>query len=205
MANAVGIDLGTTNSVLAVWEGGEPRVVPDAEGTRTTPSVVAFTDSGERLVGQLARRQAILNPKGTIYSAKRFVGRKFDEVSDEAKAVGFDYFRPEFLNRVDDIVLFTPLVLPRLERIVEPQFNQPRERHAEQRVDVELTRAGRKLIAERGFDPVYGARPLRRYISHEIETQIGRALLRGELTEGRTILVDARDGELVVEFAGVSA
>jgi molecular chaperone DnaK len=90
MAKAVGIDLGTTNSVIAVWEGGEPRVVPNAEGTRTTPSVVAFTDSGERLVGQLARRQAILNPKGTIYSAKRFIGRKFDEVSDEAKAVGFD-------------------------------------------------------------------------------------------------------------------
>jgi molecular chaperone DnaK len=90
MAKAVGIDLGTTNSVIAVWEGGEPRVVLNAEGTRTTPSVVAFTDSGERLVGQLARRQAILNPKGTIYSAKRFIGRKFDEVSDEAKAVGFD-------------------------------------------------------------------------------------------------------------------
>jgi ATP-dependent Clp protease ATP-binding subunit ClpB len=114
------------------------------------------------------------------------------------------HFRPEFLNRVDDIVLFTPLALPQLERIVELQFNQLRERLAEQRIDVELTRAGRKLIAERGFDPVYGARPLRRYISHEIETQIGRALLRGELTEGRTILVDARDGELVVEFAGVS-
>jgi len=90
MAKAVGIDLGTTNSVIAVWEGGEPRVVPNAEGTRTTPSVVAFTDSGERLVGQLARRQAILNPKGTIYSAKRFIGRKFDEITDEAKAVGFD-------------------------------------------------------------------------------------------------------------------
>ncbi|MBR7829610.1 molecular chaperone DnaK [Actinospica sp. MGRD01-02] len=90
MAKAVGIDLGTTNSVIAAWEGGEPAVVPNAEGSRTTPSVVAFTDTGERLVGQLARRQAILNPKGTIYSAKRFIGRRFDEVSDEAKAVGFD-------------------------------------------------------------------------------------------------------------------
>jgi molecular chaperone DnaK len=90
MAKAVGIDLGTTNSVIAVWEGGEPTVIPNAEGSRTTPSVVAFTDNGERLVGQLARRQAILNPKGTIYSAKRFIGRHFDEVSDEAKAVAFD-------------------------------------------------------------------------------------------------------------------
>ncbi|MGW3645614.1 molecular chaperone DnaK [Streptomyces sp. NPDC000878] len=90
MAKAVGIDLGTTNSVIAVWEGGESTVVPNSEGNRTTPSVVAFTDTGERLVGQLARRQAILNPKGTIYSAKRFIGRHFDEISEEAKAVAYD-------------------------------------------------------------------------------------------------------------------
>jgi molecular chaperone DnaK len=90
MAKSVGIDLGTTNSVIAALEGNEPSVIPNAEGSRTTPSVVAFTDSGERLVGQLARRQAILNPKGTIYSAKRFIGRRYDEVADETKAVGFD-------------------------------------------------------------------------------------------------------------------
>jgi molecular chaperone DnaK len=90
MAKAVGIDLGTTNSVIAVWEGGEARVIPNAEGARTTPSVVAYTDTGERLVGQLARRQAILNPKGTITSAKRFIGRHYDEIADEAKAVSFD-------------------------------------------------------------------------------------------------------------------
>jgi molecular chaperone DnaK len=95
MSKAVGIDLGTTNSVIAVWEGGEPTVIANSEGARTTPSVVAFTDSGERLVGQLARRQAILNPKGTIYSAKRFIGRKYDEVTDEAKAVGFDVVEGE--------------------------------------------------------------------------------------------------------------
>ena len=90
MAKAVGIDLGTTNSVIAAWEGGQADVIPNAEGARTTPSVVAFTENGERLVGQLARRQAILNPKGTIYSAKRFIGRRFDEVTEEAKAVTFD-------------------------------------------------------------------------------------------------------------------
>ena len=90
MARAVGIDLGTTNSVIAVMEGGLPTVVPNAEGNRTTPSVVAFLESGERLVGQMARRQAILNPKGTIYSAKRFIGRKYDEVSNELNAVSFD-------------------------------------------------------------------------------------------------------------------
>ena len=90
MAKAVGIDLGTTNSVIAVWEAGEAKVIPNAEGARTTPSVVAFTEDGERLVGQLARRQSILNPKGTITSAKRFIGRSFDEVKDEAHAVTFD-------------------------------------------------------------------------------------------------------------------
>jgi len=90
MAIAVGIDLGTTNSVIAAMEGGKPAVIPNAEGSRTTPSVVAFTDQGERLVGQLARRQAILNPKGTIYSAKRFIGRRYDEIASELSAVSFD-------------------------------------------------------------------------------------------------------------------
>jgi molecular chaperone DnaK len=90
MVKAVGIDLGTTNSVIAVTEGGKPTVIANAEGARTTPSVVAFTESGERLVGQLARRQAILNSKGTIYSAKRFIGRRHDEVASELNAVTFD-------------------------------------------------------------------------------------------------------------------
>jgi molecular chaperone DnaK len=90
MARAAGIDLGTTNSVIAAWEGGEAQVIPNAEGQRTTPSVVGFTENGERLVGQLARRQAILNPKGTIYSVKRFIGRKYDEIEEEAKQVTFD-------------------------------------------------------------------------------------------------------------------
>jgi molecular chaperone DnaK len=90
MGRAVGIDLGTTNSVIAAMEGGQPQVIPNAEGHRTTPSVVAFLESGERLVGQMARRQAILNPKGTIYSAKRFVGRRYDEVESEINAVSFD-------------------------------------------------------------------------------------------------------------------
>jgi molecular chaperone DnaK len=90
MARAAGIDLGTTNSVIATVESGQPTVIPNAEGARTTPSVVAFTEQGERLVGQLARRQAILNPKGTISSAKRFIGRRYDEVETETEAVSFD-------------------------------------------------------------------------------------------------------------------
>src|ERR1700740_2261437 len=90
MAVAVGIDLGTTNSVIAATQGGQTTVISNAEGARTTPSVVAFTPQGERLVGQLARRQAILNPKGMIYSAKRFIGRHYDEVTSEQNAVFFD-------------------------------------------------------------------------------------------------------------------
>jgi molecular chaperone DnaK len=90
MAKAVGIDLGTTNSVVAaVMEGGQAEVIPNAEGARVTPSVVAFTEDGQRLVGQVAKRQAILNPEATIYSAKRFIGRRWDEVEEEAKIVSY--------------------------------------------------------------------------------------------------------------------
>src|SRR6266567_5555041 len=89
MAKAVGIDLGTTNSVVAVMEGGKPTVIINSEGNRLTPSVVGFTKTGERLVGQLARRQTVLNPDSTIYSAKRFIGRRYDEVQNEIKNVPF--------------------------------------------------------------------------------------------------------------------
>jgi molecular chaperone DnaK len=89
MAKAVGIDLGTTNSVVAVIEGGKPTVIINNEGNRLTPSVVAFTKTAERLVGQLARRQAVLNPENTLYSAKRFIGRRYGEVQDESKNVPF--------------------------------------------------------------------------------------------------------------------
>jgi molecular chaperone DnaK len=89
MAKAVGIDLGTTNSVVAVMEGGKPVVVHNSEGARTTPSVVAYNKEGERLVGQLAKRQSVLNPEGTIFSAKRFVGRKYSEVTSEIEIVPY--------------------------------------------------------------------------------------------------------------------
>src|SRR5437773_1475114 len=89
MSKTVGIDLGTTNSVVAVMEGGEPVVIANAEGTRTTPSVVAFTRTGERLVGQVAKRQAITNPENTIYSIKRFMGRRLNEVTEEMKMVPY--------------------------------------------------------------------------------------------------------------------
>ncbi len=95
MSKIIGIDLGTTNSVVAVMEGGEPKVIPNAEGNRTTPSVVAFTKSGERLVGQVAKRQSVTNPKNTIFSIKRFMGRKHDEVSEEMKMVPYEIERAE--------------------------------------------------------------------------------------------------------------
>ena len=89
MAKVVGIDLGTTNSVVAVMEGSQPTVITNAEGARTTPSVVAFTKDGERLVGTLAKRQAVMNPESTIYSIKRFIGRNYDEVPEETKIVPY--------------------------------------------------------------------------------------------------------------------
>jgi molecular chaperone DnaK len=89
MAKIIGIDLGTTNSVVAVMEGGEPKVISNEEGGRTTPSVVAFTKTGERLVGQVAKRQAITNPENTVFSIKRFMGRRYDEVSEEMKMVPY--------------------------------------------------------------------------------------------------------------------
>jgi molecular chaperone DnaK len=93
MAKIIGIDLGTTNSCVAVMEGGEPKVVPNEEGGRTTPSVVGFTKTGERLVGQVAKRQAITNPENTIYSIKRFMGRRYDEVTEEMKMVPYKVVR----------------------------------------------------------------------------------------------------------------
>src|SRR2546430_16813635 len=89
MAKILGIDLGTTNSCMAVMEAGEPVVLENSEGGRTTPSVVAFTKTGERLVGQAAKRQAITNSKNTVFSIKRFMGRRFDEVQEEAKRVPY--------------------------------------------------------------------------------------------------------------------
>jgi molecular chaperone DnaK len=89
MSKIIGIDLGTTNSVVAVMQGGEPTVIPNQEGARTTPSVVGFTKGGERLVGQVAKRQSITNPENTVYSIKRFMGRRYDEVGEEAKRVPY--------------------------------------------------------------------------------------------------------------------
>src|SRR5258706_5036357 len=95
MSKIIGIDLGTTNSVVAVMEGGQPVVIPNQEGGRTTPSVVGFAKSGERLVGQVAKRQSVTNPENTVYSIKRLMGRRFDEVSQEMKLVPYKVVKSE--------------------------------------------------------------------------------------------------------------
>merc|ERR1711904_746594 len=86
----IGIDLGTTNSAVAFMEGGKPVIIPNTEGARTTPSVVAFSKQGERLVGQIAKRQSVVNPTNTFFSVKRFIGRKMTEITDELKQVPYD-------------------------------------------------------------------------------------------------------------------
>src|SRR5919108_168221 len=93
MGKIIGIDLGTTNSVVAVMEGGEPVVIANQEGGRTTPSVAAFAKGGERLVGEVAKRQAVTNAENTVYSIKRFMGRKYDEVNEEMKMVPYKVTR----------------------------------------------------------------------------------------------------------------
>jgi ATP-dependent Clp protease ATP-binding subunit ClpB len=110
------------------------------------------------------------------------------------------HFRPEFLNRIDDIVLFRPLSLPEIEQIVDLQFDDLRRRLAERRITLQVTEEARQLIAEQGFDPVYGARPLRRFIAHEVETKIGRALLRGDAREGGVLAVSVDNDELQISY-----
>jgi molecular chaperone DnaK len=130
MGKIIGIDLGTTNSVVAVMEGGEPKVIPNEEGGRTTPSVVAFTKGGERLVGQVAKRQAITNPDNTIYSIKRFMGRRYNEVTDEMKMVPY-----KVKQQGDHIVVvaqgkdYTPpeisaMILQKLKKAAEDYLGQ---------------------------------------------------------------------------------
>jgi ATP-dependent Clp protease ATP-binding subunit ClpB len=110
------------------------------------------------------------------------------------------HFRPEFLNRIDDIVLFKTLTLPEIEQIVDLQTADLRHRLADQGVEIELTDAAREFVARAGYDPVFGARPLKRFLQHELETRIGRAIVAGELTEGTLIRVDVKDGQLAVDL-----
>ncbi|HZF13207.1 MAG TPA: ATP-dependent chaperone ClpB [Thermoanaerobaculia bacterium] len=110
------------------------------------------------------------------------------------------HFRPEFLNRVDDIVLFRPLVLEEIKKIVDLQTEDLRKRLADRHIHLELTEAAKELVARQGFDPVYGARPLKRYLQHELESKIGRALIAGEVHDGAVLKVDLKGGQMTVEI-----
>jgi ATP-dependent Clp protease ATP-binding subunit ClpB len=111
-----------------------------------------------------------------------------------------EHFRPEFLNRVDETVLFTPLTQAELEQIVDLQFAAVRQRLADRRLELEITEDAKHHISREGYDPVYGARPLRRFIQREVETRIARALVRGDIADGSTILVDVTDDELTISW-----
>jgi ATP-dependent Clp protease ATP-binding subunit ClpB len=123
-----------------------------------------------------------------------------EEIRDRVMADLRGHFRPEFLNRVDDIVLFKPLTLEEIERIVDLQIADVGRRLADRRLQLEVTEAARELIAREGYDPVYGARPLKRFIQHEVETRIGRALLSGEIRDGSTVVLAADGEQLVVTW-----
>ncbi len=131
MAKIIGIDLGTTNSVVAVMEGGEPKVIPNEEGGRTTPSVVGFTKTGERPVGQVAKNQAITNPENTIFSIKRFMGRRYDEVSEEMKMVPYkvvqsgDHVAIEAQGKEYTPPQISAMILQKLKKAAEDYLGEP--------------------------------------------------------------------------------
>ncbi len=127
-------------------------------------------------------------------------GKLSEAVKNQVMGELRQHFRPEFLNRVDDIVLFKPLTLGEVEQIVALLVQDLSRRLAERRMNIEISDAARHFIAEKGYDPVYGARPLRRYIQRELETRIGRALIAGDVSDGATLRVDLKDGELSIRY-----
>jgi ATP-dependent Clp protease ATP-binding subunit ClpB len=170
------------NTLLQVLDDGR---ITDAQG-----HTVDFRNTVIIMTSNIGAEHLLLGGEGEIGPDVR------DRVLTELRG----HFRPEFLNRVDDIVVFNRLTLDQIERIVDLQIADLRARLEERGLALELTEPARRLIAERGFDPIYGARPLRRYIAHDVETRVARALVAGELTGDSVVLVDARDGEVVVDF-----
>src|SRR5687768_14184434 len=133
MSKIIGIDLGTTNSVVAVMEGGEPVVITNSEGARTTPSVVAFAKNGERLVGQVAKRQAVTNSENTVFSIKRFMGRKYAEVNEEMKMVPYKVTKTSNGDAVVQIgdKMFTP---PEISAMILQKMKAAAEEHLGEKV-----------------------------------------------------------------------
>jgi ATP-dependent Clp protease ATP-binding subunit ClpB len=165
------------NALLQILDDGR---LTDAQGRTVNfrNTVIIMTSN----IGSLYLLDGV-TPDGEIRPDAR------DQVMSDLRS----HFRPEFLNRVDEIIMFKPLTLAEIERIVDLQFDGLRHRLADRRASLEVTEAARELIARLGYDPVYGARPLRRYIQREVETRIGRALIAGKLGEGATIVVDGAD------------
>ena len=172
------------NSLLQVLDDGR---LTDAQGRtvdfRNTVIIMTSNIGSEYLLDGVT-------PSGEIKPDAR----------DRVMAAMRTYFRPEFLNRLDDIVLFKPLTQPEIERIVDLMFNDLRARLADRQLTLEISEDARGFIAQQGFDPVYGARPLRRFIAHEVETRIGRALLAGDVRDGAIIRVGLAKGELAVTY-----
>ena len=177
------------NTLLQILDDGR---LTDAQGRTVNfrNTVIIMTSN----IGSLHLLEGI-DDRGEIHEDAR------DRVMAELRAG----FRPEFLNRVDEIVLFKPLTLQEIERIVDLQFAGIRSRLADRRLTLEVTEAARALIAREGYDPVYGARPLRRFIQREVETRIARALIGGDIRDGATVTVDAEDDELVVAWRNPEA
>jgi ATP-dependent Clp protease ATP-binding subunit ClpB len=172
------------NALLQVLDDGR---LTDAQGRtvdfRNTVIIMTSNIGSDYLIDGVT-------PDGEIKPAAR----------DKVMAALRSHFPPEFLNRIDDIVLFKPLTLAEVEQIVDLMTEGLRKRLAERSMTLELTENARRLIAERGFDPVYGARPLRRFIARDVETRIGRALISGDAREGAEIEVDATDGDIAVRY-----
>jgi ATP-dependent Clp protease ATP-binding subunit ClpB len=172
------------NALLQVLDDGR---LTDAQGRtvdfRNTVIIMTSNIGSEYLIDGVT-------PDGEIKPAAR----------DRVMAALRGHFPPEFLNRIDDIVLFKPLTLAEVEQIVDLMTDGLRQRLADRSITLELTEDARRLIADRGFDPVYGARPLRRFIARDVETRIGRALISGDAREGAEIEVDAADGDIAVRY-----
>ena len=180
MSKIIGIDLGTTNSVVAVLEGGSAEVIANSEGGRTTPSVVAVTKSGERLVGQVAKRQAVTNPENTVYSIKRFMGRRFDEVNEEMKMVPYKVVRSANGDA----------------RVIQggKEMSPPE-------ISAQILTKLKEFLAKKGFDPQMGARPMARLIQDTIRKALADELLFGRLVNGGHVSIDIGDDDKVrLEF-----
>jgi ATP-dependent Clp protease ATP-binding subunit ClpB len=173
------------------------QILDDGRVTDSQGHTVDFKNTVIIMTSNIGSHHLIegVNERGEISEAARTA------VQRELRA----HFRPEFLNRVDDIVLFRPLTLPEIKQIVDLQTEDLRRRLANRGVHLVLTDAARELVARQGFDPVYGARPLKRFLQHQLESRIGRALIAGDIQDGAELTADVKDGNLAVEIQNVPA